>query len=98
MEIKMEDDNFYKRIHYLDQASASFAVIASILGAYFEQLNKSGFTRQEAFSLVKLYQKNLLKLQLKMMIDMDAAQKATDSENVDEDKNENGDDDEYFRN
>ncbi len=95
----MEDENFYKRIHSLDQATASFATIAAILGAYFQHLRKMNFSRKEAFNLVKIYQKNLLKLQFKMMSDMDLNQNNNDDgNNFKDENNQNGDDDEYFRN
>ena len=92
MEKKMEDPDFYKKIHSFDQASASFGAIATILSAYFDALLKTNFTRKESFQLVKMYQKNLLKLQLEMMIDLNAKSKNN------EDEENDGGDDEYFGN
>lgn len=56
----MNDPDFFQRIHSFDQASTGFNTMATFLGAYLEVLVKSGFTREEAFSLVSDYQKILL--------------------------------------
>ena len=56
----MNDPDFLKRIHSFDQASTGFNTMATMLGTYFELLMNSGFTREEAFSLVLSYQKILL--------------------------------------
>jgi hypothetical protein len=65
----MNDPEFFKRLHSFDQASTGFNTMATFLGAYFESLIVSGFTREEAFSLVKDYQKILLAQSFGVVVD-----------------------------
>jgi len=98
----MQDPEFYKRIHSLDQATASFGVIAAILSSYFNSLLEMNFKRKEAFELIKIYQKNLLKIVLTEQMHFEINKKTNknpqeEPEEKDEDDYK-GDNDGYFGN
>lgn len=55
------DQNYAKMVQTFEQAGAMMGQFAYLIGQYFDQLTKQGFTREEALVLCRAYQTVILK-------------------------------------
>jgi hypothetical protein len=54
------DKNTAKMIHTFEQAGAMMGQFAYLIGSYFDQLTNHGFTREEALTLCRGYQRLIM--------------------------------------